>query len=152
FPGDDPAALWAMLARLRDRFGKTTITEEDRLRSASLRAAASADAPLAHSPGFEQFLADAHAEITLDARLDRDDPRALELVNKTNQFTLNGRRYTDVQWRALLDRPDAFLVRVGYRDRFGPLGTIAILAGRRDGATLAVDVWAMSCRAFSRRI
>jgi FkbH-like protein len=73
-------------------------------------------------------------------------------VNKTNQFNLNGRRFTETQWRALLDRPGAFLLRVAYEDRFGPLGKIAIVAGRHAGDTVHVDAWVMSCRAFSRRI
>jgi FkbH-like protein len=151
FPADDPVAAWATLERLRDRFAKAAITGEDRLRAQSLPAALEA-ASAARSGSFERFLAEARAEITVDLRTDPEDPRALELVNKTNQFTLNGRRYSDGQWRALLARPGAFLLRAAYRDRFGPLGTIAVLAGRRDGATASVDVWVMSCRAFARRI
>jgi FkbH-like protein len=152
FPKDDPAAAWATLERLRDLFGKAVISEEDRLRLASLRDGALPEAAAEDGAGFEEFLASARATITLDTRLDPGDPRALELVNKTNQFNLNGRRYTDGQWRAMLARPGAFLLRVSYEDRFGPLGKIAILAGQRDGDVLAVEAWVMSCRAFSRRV
>ena len=49
-------------------------------------------------------------------------------------------------------RPGAFLYVVAYKDKFGPLGKIAVVAGRRDGDVLLVDTWVMSCRAFSRRI
>jgi len=35
---------------------------------------------------------------------------------------------------------------------FGLLGTIAVVAGRLEGDTLAMDAWVMSCRAFARRI
>ena len=152
FPKDDPAAAWATIERLRDLFGKAVISEEDRLRLASLRDGTLAEAPAEGGAGFEEFLASARATITLDTRLDAGDPRALELVNKTNQFNLNGRRYTDGQWRALLARPGAFLLRVSYEDRFGPLGKIAIVAGRHDGRALSIDAWVMSCRAFSRRV
>jgi FkbH-like protein len=150
FAKDDPEAVWALLEQLRDLFGKATVSEEDRLRAASLRATAAA--PEAGSPGFEEFLAGAGAVVSLDFRPEVGDPRALELVNKTNQFNLNGRRYTEAQWRALLERPGAFLLRVAYEDRFGPLGKIAIAAGRHAGDTVYVDAWVMSCRAFSRRI
>ena len=150
FPKDDPQAAWALFERLRDLFGKPRISAEDSLRASSLRQAAAA--PEAGSPGFEEFLASARAEVTFDLRLDPGDPRALELVNKTNQFNLNGRRYSDAQWRRLLASPGAFLLRVAYTDRFGPLGTIAIAAGHTAGETLSVAAWVMSCRAFSRRI
>jgi FkbH-like protein len=152
FPRDDPAAAWATFERLRDLFGKTAITGEDRLRLASLRRREFAEPPADGGAGVESFLASAAAVVTLDARLAPDDPRGLELVNKTNQFTLNGRRYTEPQWRALLARPGAFLLRVSYEDRFGPLGTIAIVAGRVEGRTVTVDAWVMSCRSFSRRV
>jgi predicted enzyme involved in methoxymalonyl-ACP biosynthesis len=41
---------------------------------------------------------------------------------------------------------------VAYQDKFGPLGTIAVLQGVQHGAHLCIDVWVMSCRAFARRI
>jgi predicted enzyme involved in methoxymalonyl-ACP biosynthesis len=41
---------------------------------------------------------------------------------------------------------------VNYSDKYGPLGKIAVLAGRQDGKTLFLDTWVMSCRAFGRRI
>ncbi len=44
------------------------------------------------------------------------------------------------------------LAAVSYEDKFGPLGTIAVVAGRSDGGMLTVDTWVMSCRAFARRI
>ena len=76
----------------------------------------------------------------------------LELVNKTNQFNLNGARYTQPDWQKLLSAPGAVLVAVSYEDKFGPLGTIAAIAGQADGKRLTIDSWVMSCRAFARRI
>jgi predicted enzyme involved in methoxymalonyl-ACP biosynthesis len=43
-------------------------------------------------------------------------------------------------------------MKVSYRDKYGPLGKISVLIGAIDGATLHVDSWVLSCRAFSRRI
>ena len=80
------------------------------------------------------------------------DQRAFELVNKTNQFNLNGVRYTEAEWKSLGRRPGAFLATVSYEDRFGPLGRIAVLGGYREGDVCCVDIWVMSCRAFSRQI
>ena len=41
---------------------------------------------------------------------------------------------------------------MSYRDKFGPLGKIAVILGERRGHVLSVNCWVMSCRAFSRRI
>jgi len=155
FPTHDDQGAFALLGELRDLFGKETILAEDAIRRESLRR----DAPVlengeASRAPSDRFLQESEAELSLDFAKEPDEPRALELVNKTNQFNLNGRRYTERLWREYLHQVDTFLLRVAYQDKFGPLGTIAVLAGRRqpEHHALKVDVWVMSCRAFSRRI
>jgi FkbH-like protein len=152
FPSGDDTAAYAFLEGLRDLFGKPRVSADDAIRLESLRRAA--EIPRGDGPGDvpEDFLGSADAELTIDAAKSPPDPRALELINKTNQFNLNGRRITEAAWAALLDDPRSALMLVGYRDKFGPLGSIAALAGRLDGETFHLDAWVMSCRAFSRRI
>jgi FkbH-like protein len=153
FPKDHDQAVVDLLIRLRDLFGKGTVGDEDRLRLDSLRRAAEEMAPEALAKtDLDAFLRSVDAEVTITTDREPADPRALELVNKTNQFNLNGRRFSEAEWQARLQRPGAFLHVVSYKDRFGPLGKIAVLSGRCEQARLLVDVWVMSCRAFSRRI
>jgi FkbH-like protein len=139
------------LRRLRDLFGKPRISQEDALRLESIRQSVPFQEKDGGGPDAEAFLQRAEAAVTFDFSA-ADDPRALELVNKTNQFNLNGIRYTEGDWNRRLACPGAVRVVVGYRDRFGPLGKIAVLEGRHEGETLYIDAWVMSCRAFSRRI
>jgi FkbH-like protein len=93
-----------------------------------------------------------NATVTLDYSKASGDGRAFELVNKTNQFNLNGRRYTESEWQNYFRAPGAFLVTASYEDRFGPLGKIGVLGGRSEPGAVLVDMWVMSCRAFSRHI
>ena len=153
FPKEDPAAIEALLLKLRDLFGKTALSEEDAIRRDSIIQAQSMERE-GESSGevSEEFLRAADAEITLSFAKNPLDPRALELVNKTNQFNLNGRRYAEKEWQDLVQNAGTLLVVVSYKDKYGPLGKIAVLAGRVVGATLRMDTWVMSCRAFSRRI
>jgi FkbH-like protein len=147
----DPAKVMTLLSELRDLFGQHAVSEEALLRSASL--AAPGVATPSNGPATnEELLATAQAEMTVDLSMNDLDGRVLELVNKTNQFNLNGRRYTRTEWLDAAQAERAFVITVGYRDRFGPLGRIAVLAGRRSEGTLNVDTWVMSCRAFARRI
>ena len=153
FPRDDEQAAYELLKDLRGVFGKTTVTTEDSLRLESLRSSAeifgsSPDGSISPDP----FLEQAEAEVTVDFRKDHRDPRALELINKTNQFNLNGRRLSDREWVAHCRATDTFVMVVSYKDKFGPLGRIAVLAGRQTGTCITVQHWVMSCRAFSRRI
>jgi len=151
FPAEDPAGIVELASRLRSLFGKSEVREEDRLRLESLRRSAVLEA--AQSTGAAtDFLARLNAKITLRFSTAANDGRAFELVNKTNQFNLNGRRYTESEWRSYFDRPNAVLVTADYEDRFGPLGKIAVMGGHGGPGELQVDIWVMSCRAFSRHI
>ena len=149
FPSDDPTAILALLLQLRARFGKSEVLEEDRLRLKSIRESAAPWQENASEPAAD-FLARIEAKVTVEAA--GPDQRAFELVNKTNQFNLNGVRYTETEWKSLSLRPGAFLATVSYEDRFGPLGRIAVLGGYRKRDLCYVDIWVMSCRAFSRQI
>jgi len=153
FPQDDPAAIYKLLECLRDLFGKSELREEDKIRLESLRRASSMpqsgeDAGV----GADSFLEQAQAELTISFNTGSVDPRALELTNKTNQFNLNGKRHTEASLKEYARDPGAFLMVVSYQDKYGPLGKIAVLAGRHAGKKIRIELWVMSCRAFSRRI
>jgi FkbH-like protein len=153
FPKDDDKAAYELLFELRDRFGKTAVSSEDGLRMESLRTSA-AIAEAAKGDGYtpERFLQEADGKLTVTFSKSPTDPRALELINKTNQFNLNGKRHTESSWQQYLANPSAFLMVAAYEDKFGPLGKIAVMAGSAEDGKLAIDHWVMSCRAFSRRI
>jgi FkbH-like protein len=151
FPGKDPDKLWHLLGELRDLFGKPLVLEEDRLRSASLRASAEMR-EMAEETSSPQFLRSLHGGVTLDYRKNASDGRLVELLNKTNQFNLNGLRTTEGEWRRFLENPGSISLAASYQDKFGPLGKIAVLAADRAGPSIRVSHWVMSCRAFSRGI
>ena len=119
----------------------------------SLRASA-AIAEASKGEGYtpERFLQEAGGKLSISFIKEPLDARALELINKTNQFNLNGKRHTEASWHQYLSDPDVFLMLASYEDKFGPLGKIAVMAGRAENGELAIDHWVMSCRAFSRRI
>lgn len=158
FPAEPEQGL-ELLYRLRDLFGRSRLSDEDALRRESLRsakqfresAAGNGDGPgdLANS---EALLVQAQAAITFNIKDAGTNPRSLELVNKTNQFNLNGRRYTESDWHQMVIGANRFLISAAYEDKFGPLGTIAVIGGRVADDVAHVDVWVMSCRAFARRV
>lgn len=150
YPSNDPAELGSVLLQLREYFGKPNIGEEDRLRLNSLRTAAQIGTETPKEASAD-FLARLGAKVLFE-NATTDQPRAFELVNKTNQFNLNGVRFTEGAWKLHASRPGSFLMTVSYEDRFGPLGRIGVLAGHINSDCCYIDVWVMSCRAFSRHI
>jgi FkbH-like protein len=153
FPKNDYQAFWQLLRHLRDTFGKAIVSEEDSIRLDSIRAGAA----LQHSSNgdgtsLDSFLEDAKANAVITFGREKEDRRAFELINKTNQFNLNGNRLTESSWMAYFNDPATFLMTVSYNDKYGPLGKIAVLLGRMHNSAATIEYWVMSCRAFSRRI
>jgi FkbH-like protein len=148
FLTSNESAVLQLLCELRTLFGRTTISDEDRLRLGSLRASA---ALTDIDSDADAFLAKAEAQIDLE--WNRPDERSFQLINKTNQFNLNGERIDESDWRQMTADPRTVLLSVSYTDKFAPLGKIAVVAGQMEtDGTLRIDHWVMSCRAFSRRI
>jgi FkbH-like protein len=153
FPKNDPQAIYDLFHRLRDLFGKSAISEEDKIRRESIRtASAKSGANRGYGSAPPDFLAQVEAEVTFTCAKDPIDPRALELVDKTNQFNLNGKRHSEAEWQRYLRSTDTILMIAAYKDKYGPLGKIAVLAGRRKDTTFLLDTWVMSCRAFGRHV
>jgi FkbH-like protein len=153
FPTKDSAAVYDLLLRLRDMFGKSAILAEDSIRMESIRRspkkAEGRDLAAVAQRGFFESVG---AEMNFNFSKAPLDPRALALVNKSNQFNLNGKRYTDASWQNYLLDPASLLLLVSYRDKFGPLGKVAVLTGYRKGKKMIVNTWVLSCRAFSRQL
>ena len=78
--------------------------------------------------------------------------RTVQLINKTNQFNLTTRRYTEADVRAVMDDPRAFGLQLRLTDRFGDNGVIAVVIGTMAGDDLVIDTWLMSCRVLGRQV
>ena len=114
FPRDDDKSVYQLLEDLRDLFGKQALSEEDAIRLDSIRTRHAAAAPAGGS-GPERFLEQAEGKLTLNFDKNCGDSRALELINKTNQFNLNGKRHTEASWKRYLSDPQVFLAVAGWR-------------------------------------
>jgi FkbH-like protein len=79
--------------------------------------------------------------------------RIVQLINKTNQFNLLTRRYTDTEVQAVMTDSAALHLQFRLQDRFGDNGVIAIVIGKLDAEQqLVIDTWLMSCRVLGRQV
>jgi FkbH-like protein len=148
-PANDDG-IWPFLEGLRTLFGKRELSAEDGLRLQSIRAAQALHSALAADDGASDFLSEVDGTVEFHHGTAHAS-RALELINKANQFNLNGLRLTEADL-AQATRRGGELVTVTYADRYGPLGVIAALLVTPGDAGPAIDAWVMSCRAFARRV
>jgi FkbH-like protein len=78
--------------------------------------------------------------------------RIVQLINKTNQFNLTTRRYTEAQIVEMEQDPALFTLQVRLQDRFGDNGMISVVICRSSGSQWQIDTWLMSCRVIKRRV
>lgn len=78
--------------------------------------------------------------------------RAAQLTQKTNQFNLTTRRFTEAQLAGAAAAPGCrvYTARVG--DRFGDNGIVAVCMTRDAGAVCEIEAFLMSCRVIGRTI
>ncbi len=95
--------------------------------------------------------------------------RTVQLINKTNQFNLTTRRYSEEDVLGVMRDNRAFGLQLRLLDRFGDNGIISIVIGRMqlapehdmeqnpgddgtDAGDLLIDTWLMSCRVLGRQV
>jgi len=81
--------------------------------------------------------------------------RIAQLINKSNQFNLTTRRYSEADVRAVEDETDTFTLQVRLKDKFSDFGMIGVVIARThpdDSDALDVDSWLMSCRVLGRKV
>ena len=76
--------------------------------------------------------------------------RISQLINKSNQFNLTTLRLTEEEVRTLCGDPSYIRLCGKLVDRFGDNGVVSIVFGKKDGDTLDIRLWLMSCRVLKR--
>jgi FkbH-like protein len=78
--------------------------------------------------------------------------RIVQLINKTNQFNLTARRYTESEVKAFEMSSSGLTLQTRLVDRFGDNGMIAVVICIERGKDWVIDTWLMSCRVLNRRV
>jgi FkbH-like protein len=125
--------------------GGTDKTAQYRMRAAERAASQGASSR-------EEYLASLGLTVEL-----RRDPRDLVgrisgLSQKSNQFNVTTRRYTEAEVLELFDSPEATVYTLGVSDRFGDAGITGIAVVLYDAEIARVEAFLMSCRVLGRGI
>ncbi|KJE24964.1 subfamily IIIC HAD-superfamily phosphatase [Frankia torreyi] len=133
-------------------FETAALTAEDAARTATYRARAELAAAEAAAPSLAEF----HRGLDMTATVVPLDeltlPRVAQLVGKTNQFNLTGRRRSADEIARLAADPGTAVLCIRLADRFADHGLVAVVIAVEAGDALAVDTWLMSCRVIGRTL
>jgi FkbH-like protein len=148
---DDPAFYPRILAAA-GYFEAVSFSQEDRERAAYYQANAERAAALAATDDIDGYLRslDMVCEIGRVGPLTR--PRVAQLINKSNQFNLTTRRYSEQEVQAMEADPAKHVIQVRLKDSFGDNGIISVIIADKAAQAWEIDTWLMSCRVLGRRV
>jgi len=135
-------------------FESVSLSSEDEHRNLQYRENANRSAFMSESRDLSDFLRSLEMTISMRPYHPTDLVRITQLINKTNQFNLTTRRYSEADVRALGENPDNLVLSARVKDRFGDNGLVSVVIAcpDLDNKSFVIDTWLMSCRVFSRQI
>jgi len=149
---EDPAA-YARTLSAAGYFEAVNFSEED-IKRASYYAGNAQRATLERQVGdVATYLASLEMEIDFRPFDEAGRARITQLINKSNQFNLTTRRYSEAQVARFEADANALTLQVRLRDKLGDNGMISVVICSSSGADVwEIDTWLMSCRVLGRRV
>ena len=137
-------------------FQTLSLSAEDLARAEQYRIQAQRENIRSTAGSLEEFLAQLHLEAEAEPVNKGNLTRITQLVNKTNQFNVTTKRYTEAQVQALADDPRGWAAGFRLSDRMGSYGLIGVIFCKphqsANGLEWHVDSWLMSCRVLGRQM
>jgi FkbH-like protein len=126
------------------------VTDEDRNRAASMRSNAERERLRTTAADLDTFIRSLEIRLRVECQPQAQVGRVAQLTQRTNQFNLTTRRYTDEEVRVLMR--EALVYTLAMADRFSDYGTVGAAVVRAAGSEAEIDTLLLSCRAFGREI
>lgn len=148
---DDPASYVRVLAGA-GYFDSLGLSAEDRGRADFYQANASRLEMQEKMGDMEGYLASLQMRMVAIPFDPANRARIAQLINKSNQYNLTTRRYSEAQVARLEGDPGAYTLTLRLTDRFGDNGLISVVVFNRGASAWECDTWLMSCRVLGRRV
>lgn len=146
---EQPFFYKKMLRELRC-FDKLSQTKEDKKRTEMYQEEIKRQSDFAATLDRETWLQSLSLQLKVESLSANNRERIIQLLNKTNQFNLSGRRFTKGEFQTTLENHSVLSFRCS--DRFGEYGLIAVVIYQVTDSTLTITDFVMSCRVMARSV
>jgi FkbH-like protein len=137
-----------MMQQIHSLFQISKVTDEDKNRTSLYRRRKMSNIDFSNTEtNIDEFLKSLEMEIEFFERTAADNDRAVQLINKTNQFNSNGNRISKQLCDQMLEG-GARLITAKLKDKNGDHGEILAILIDTDGEVVS---FVMSCRVFQRQ-
>jgi FkbH-like protein len=147
----DPS-LFARTLRETGFFTRAYLTEEDKNRGQIYATQRQRDQFQQSCATLEDFLKSLEMVVSIHPAGKDDIKRVAQLTQRTNQFNLTTRRYTEADIAAMAQNPNWWIYILGLKDKFGDNGTVGLALVEIQPKQWRVDTFLMSCRVIGRQV
>ena len=98
----------------------------------------------------EDYLKELEIQVEINTPENLHIPRVAQLTQKTNQFNLTTKRYTEDDIRGFLSASQWEVWYLQLQDKIADMGIVGVTLVRYDGITAEIDSFLLSCRALGR--
>jgi FkbH-like protein len=149
----EDAALYTRTLSAAGYFEAAVFSEEDLKRAGYYDGNARRAALQKQVGDLNGYLASLKMEIVFQPFDETGRTRITQLINKSNQFNLTTRRYSEPEVARIEMDPACFAMQVRLLDTFGDNGMISVVICRaRSAEEWEIDTWLMSCRVLGRAV
>jgi FkbH-like protein len=148
---DDPA-LYPRILAAAGYFEAVAFSQEDRERAAFYQGNALRTAALQGSTDFDGYLKSLNMTCTIAPVDAVSRSRVAQLINKSNQFNLTTRRYSEREVADLQNDPTKHAIQIRLTDCFGDNGIISVIIADLGVEAWEIGTWLMSCRVLGRKV
>jgi len=131
-------------------FEVTSFSDDDIKRNDMYKANAQRAEVIKKFENYDDYLKSLEMTAVIDKFQPVDLQRITQLTNKSNQFNLTTRRYTQTEIEEISSDENYITLCGRLEDKFGDNGIVSVVIGKKDGDTLHIDLWLMSCRVLKR--
>jgi len=133
-------------------FERLSLSEEDRRRGEYYAAARQRASFEMNCTTREDFLSSLEQSVEIAPVNPLTVARIAQLTQKTNQFNLTTRRYSEQQIAAIASEAGCRVWSVRVKDRYADNGLVGVAITRDAGGTCEVDTFLLSCRVMGRGV
>ncbi len=98
------------------------------------------------------FLKELEMEATIEPFNDFNLPRIAQLIQRSNQFNLRTKRYSEQELKSFQQSKDYACFSLSLKDKYGDYGLVSIIILKINTDSLFIDTWVMSCRVLKRDV
>lgn len=127
-------------------------TAEDKKKTQQYHEEANRKKALESAASMDDYLKSLNIKIVINEAQPAQFERIVQLLNKTNQFNTNTVRMDMAQFLKYVEEKCSSVYVANVSDKYGDSGLVAIMLAHKDGETLYIENFLMSCRVMGRQI